>query len=709
MSSFDNDWFSFGGDARPGRVPGQVIVKGPKGYQLTAGQRGEFSQVFRQFGTSVKTSSFPDGFHSRNMTLADGSTVSMSAINGAYRSVITPVVGGGGAPPRFGGFLSLPLYADRTLNQSQTYWFIYDIHTGGHRFAPGYKAGTPPEKTKFDFLKWYHWDQIPGARSWDSQGLFPGRLNWRGPPAKYQAFGDYPEWNTYASAGQINSPLGLFRRAPDVMALHRSGSILWIDGIRKTTEVGFIFSACLHRPNGDDTRTVVRVFGTDTVGDLNGGAQFRVYDLTAKDVSPGSCTLADLKGASKLVVFETYDLPGDYETDAIFLPPQHVGNWKFLYAPEFDRLGNKMAAAISRRTFWIPSTSESPASPTPGVQGVGYFSSVCEVDPKTFSISNERWSHSVLNGTESTKYVGCDYLGDEFVTLRVADSSGGRDVIHSKHGVMYSTSATYLAMTADLAKDLIYTICDDPDYLTEVNYWARPGYSTHISHDVWFREKRVHLFGPSNLAAGPGVAPGELVSPPSAVYTWIYDSANGVSGHWSGVGTNSAPLYGHHAVAGNVWHTWTGVSSNFTWDAELGRARRTNTLGVIDGTIIEQVTEDVDTRPGGPYTPGLEAPATFDRAGTPYEYRCFAFTKDGDGVFLSATAGPYYTAYWFYDHNGGTPTIRDRSWFIRLTPKDQPLAVGEPGFTVWPAPDKWVTDTPRTPTTVHYHIAPVFI
>lgn len=741
MSSFDNDWISFDGNVNPVRVPGQVIVKGPKGYQLTAGQRGEFSQVFRQFGTSVKTSSFPNGFHSRNMTLADGSTISMSAINGVYRSVITPVVGGGSTPAGFGGFTFLPAYAYWTRPASNVRWRIEEgISTLGVVTAPRYKADKPPTEVKDKLFQWRSLDQIPGTRSWDCQGLYPGgRLNWRGPPTKYFAFGDYPDWSTLSCAGiyPYPDPEKLAYNTPIVRFLHRPSEVLWVDGAPKFTAVKYIFSACLHRPDPDadivSGNTIVRVFGAQALSP-DGGAVFKVFDLAPANVSLTGCTLQNIKDAIDLVIHAEYELPGDYETNAIFLPPQQVGHWKFLYAPEFNRTGSKMAAAISRRTFGYFVDGGAPQ----GLQMPFYFSSVCEVDPTTFAISNERWSHGPMPGptpatTPNTRYVGCDYLGDEFVTLWVSGVSGTsgstHTLQHSKHGAVFvSLDGTEFLAAADLAKDFIYVIAslgiNDPS-LSEFDYWVRPPYSSP-SHDIYFRGEYIHLSGQNLLSAGApgGAITAERVDPPIVVGTPYY-SENGSLAGYTYSGDRSLPLHGQVAVVGNNWSTahWVGEAPGaaFTWDSELGRM---DVVGypVIDGVMdMSTTTRITDTRPGGPYTPGiftqfyttvaLIGSAFGESLRGDYSYRAYAFTRDGEGVFLSSSPDPYPGH--FVTNLGSSPRLpllTGAAWFVRIYPEvPKPPPAGEVSFIAWPSPNAWVSDTPRTPDKIHFHVAPVFI
>lgn len=93
MSLLNNNFLTFGGEPVTGRVPTQMIVYAPEGYQLSEMQQGAVSHVYKLFCDAVRVS--VAGYHVQNRLLPDGTKVRMESINGVDKVMVWPVGGGG--------------------------------------------------------------------------------------------------------------------------------------------------------------------------------------------------------------------------------------------------------------------------------------------------------------------------------------------------------------------------------------------------------------------------------------------------------------------------------------------------------------------------------------------------------------------------------------------------------------------------------------
>ena len=92
MSLLNNNFMTFGGESVTGRVPTQMIVYAPEGYQLSEMQQGAVSHVYKLFCDAVRVS--VAGYHVQNRILPDGTKVRMESNNGVDRVMVWPVGGG---------------------------------------------------------------------------------------------------------------------------------------------------------------------------------------------------------------------------------------------------------------------------------------------------------------------------------------------------------------------------------------------------------------------------------------------------------------------------------------------------------------------------------------------------------------------------------------------------------------------------------------
>lgn len=92
MSLLNNNFLTFGGESVTGRVPTQMIVYAPQGYQLSEMQQGAVSHVYKLFCDAVRVS--VAGYHVQNSLLPDGTKVRMESNNGVDRVMVWPVGGG---------------------------------------------------------------------------------------------------------------------------------------------------------------------------------------------------------------------------------------------------------------------------------------------------------------------------------------------------------------------------------------------------------------------------------------------------------------------------------------------------------------------------------------------------------------------------------------------------------------------------------------
>ena len=92
MSLLNNNFMTFGGESVTGRVPTQMIVYAPEGYQLSKMQQGAVSHVYKLFCDAVRVSVAK--YHIQNRILPDGTKVRMESNNGVDRVMVWPVGGG---------------------------------------------------------------------------------------------------------------------------------------------------------------------------------------------------------------------------------------------------------------------------------------------------------------------------------------------------------------------------------------------------------------------------------------------------------------------------------------------------------------------------------------------------------------------------------------------------------------------------------------
>ena len=92
MSLLNNNFLTFGGEPVTGRVPTQMIVYAPEGYQLSEMQLGAVLHVYKLFCDAVRVS--VASYHVHNRLLPDGTKVRMESNNGVDKVMVWPVGGG---------------------------------------------------------------------------------------------------------------------------------------------------------------------------------------------------------------------------------------------------------------------------------------------------------------------------------------------------------------------------------------------------------------------------------------------------------------------------------------------------------------------------------------------------------------------------------------------------------------------------------------
>lgn len=704
MSSLDNDWFSFGGDARPGRVPGQVIVKGPQGYGLTASQRGEFSQVFRQFTTSVRTSPIPDGFHIKRMRLGDGSRIEMVANNGVYQTVIYPAVGGGGgAPPGFHGFLFLPTIVYWIEKNIPSVWFKAQIY-GALGYAaqqpPPALAGDPPQpggvRARYPLTDW-GLDRFPGSCSWRGGKSFDNTvLNWRGPPRKYMPFSSFVSWGTYTAVAEDTGTSKQAAVGGLVDTLHRVSGRVWVNGAVKRTPIPFIFTACLHRPQGDakPNNVILRVLGTEAIGSTG----FKVYDLVPTGRTLENSTLEAIRNVGELIVQKSYTPTGLHAGGpSTQLQP---GTWTFVWAPTFNSLGNKLAACVREVQ--------------PQHNGEGNI--VCEMDATTFATSNRQhsrvenshsgttsetvddtveghwrfqdgvevlvWPIMAQSGSSvSTQagryYVGCDYDNEQFASLWIEQQYSGSSegsaywefegaqpvsvarsssytsstttkVVHSTYGVLTSASSSESGSSSVVS----YVGTGSVSATERVGYEITADLSIGAVHVLTSTSRFPAMSQPS---------------PPPTIAVEL-ESKIWLQGHSVGLSSRT------YTYEGQGWAPYHPPLNDY--------------IGYGTGGDHPYTNNSVS------YSSGIEFGFRH------YDYRTLAVTRGGKGVYLGRAILRGNDSF------DGADAVRgygNEGAFLSAVA----TAPGEaPSFNVWPAP-WWFEDEP--PSQYQAFVAPVFI
>jgi len=682
VSTLDIDWFSFGGDAKPGRVPTRVVVKGPQGYELTAGQRGGLNQVFRQFATLVRTSPIPDGFHTRRMRLGDGSRIEMVANNGVYQVVIYPAVGGAAPSEALSGFLFVP--ARTTWENAAGGWRSWLDYAPDIYVAPGYAAKKAPPALSAppsvvgkpgEVRKLYPTTKIqrmPGPRYWQGGEEFNNmRLRWRGAPRKYLPFREYVARIALVATGHIN-PAGW---VDDPAAyLSQASRFLWLGQGRRETEVAYIFSACLHRPpdSGGPGNVFVRVFGIardDSPG-------FSVCDLVPEGVPPGLSTLEALMSASRLVVHAEYPLPGDYDAGGLSADPED-GKWKFLWAPEFNGRGDKMAVAIARKE--VGSTSP--------------YELVCEMDPVSFVAAGEQrsFTYSTSSGTTGIgwhedggymtlvssndissgswggrRYVACDYAGDEFVTVWVeteGSSSGSSNfswtwgdpgsAAWSSSGAFQEDTTVYHSVLGTLYSHGAATTSSSSQTTTSGTFSNSGQQATSLEFTADLAIGFIHL------GALESSRPGASLTSSGSEVVATFTTTSSYTGR---------VFFGGETLALATWAEGRSDEARYTfspsWVMEFSRTVETRDF-----------TEDMR---GGPYSYSNYDGNDIYSARCAHDYRVCAVTKDRAGVYLGVGA-----------LNDPRADIVDPSEHPPTTYESLFLQKGQDGIQAWPAPVWW--------------------
>lgn len=95
MSLTPRHWMALGGAPVGGVAPTRLEVY-PVGASLSSDQKGMVSQTYGKFCDQVRTSSFPNGYHKREMMYPDGTAVVMDSMQGRHRVWVEVKSGGGG-------------------------------------------------------------------------------------------------------------------------------------------------------------------------------------------------------------------------------------------------------------------------------------------------------------------------------------------------------------------------------------------------------------------------------------------------------------------------------------------------------------------------------------------------------------------------------------------------------------------------------------
>lgn len=120
MSLFNHGWIGLDGAPIMGKAPPSLQVNAPPGVQMTPQQYGEVAHAFKAFTDAVRFSPNPEGFHSRDRTLRDGSRVRMTANAGNFATEVwLPGTKGGQKLPH-GFVVSAPWTAPRIYGRTLT-------------------------------------------------------------------------------------------------------------------------------------------------------------------------------------------------------------------------------------------------------------------------------------------------------------------------------------------------------------------------------------------------------------------------------------------------------------------------------------------------------------------------------------------------------------------------------------------------------------
>lgn len=110
MTFARHDWLSLEGASVTGRAPPQLLVRAPDGIALSAEQYGSIAHAYKLFCDVVRGSTFPEGLHVQNRTLADGSKLRMTSNLGVH--TVTVTISGGAVVELYCGFVIKP----KTIN-----------------------------------------------------------------------------------------------------------------------------------------------------------------------------------------------------------------------------------------------------------------------------------------------------------------------------------------------------------------------------------------------------------------------------------------------------------------------------------------------------------------------------------------------------------------------------------------------------------------
>ena len=110
MTVYSRNWIGLDGQPLTGLLPSKLLVYGPPGQQLNAGQLGEVAHAFKLFNDAVRVSPVPNGYHVQNRTLRDGSRVRMTSNASAMTTEVW--IKGGGDELLYRGFVIEPKFTD---------------------------------------------------------------------------------------------------------------------------------------------------------------------------------------------------------------------------------------------------------------------------------------------------------------------------------------------------------------------------------------------------------------------------------------------------------------------------------------------------------------------------------------------------------------------------------------------------------------------
>lgn len=220
MSSPVNPSFlQFDGEPVGGRVPAQLLVRGP---DLTGAQQAAVGKLYANFCTANQLGL--GAYAARTVTLPDGTRVRLESNTGVDRIIVWTGAGGG---PRF-AIRPLTLFASLSAP-----FGVQPQASGAPIIAPGMDTtravslwANPPLTTSRE-PSFQH-----GARSlWDGADLnntLPGTLDWYDPRPESPFFGLVLSW--------WNSAIGRYRRAVTPM-LNNLGTLVTLGSERYTAGV----------------------------------------------------------------------------------------------------------------------------------------------------------------------------------------------------------------------------------------------------------------------------------------------------------------------------------------------------------------------------------------------------------------------------------------------------------------------------------------